>query len=242
MSNTYLQSAEDLLVVDIKVPVNTGSPLQALVPKSEANQIWSTEPVPAKPGYFWIVSAAKGSTGEKLVVDIKMPVNAGSPLQALIQKNEGNQYWTTEPVPGKPGYFWIVSAAKDSAGKNLVFDIKVPVGSGSALQAFTQKNEDNQYWRYTNVQIELGFQQFVIAGTGFAPGSKVTGNSSYAGSLKTVAGGPYTLAVDSLGTINSGEIPLLDLEFNVPGTLTVEVVDSSWALSATASVPVPASE
>jgi hypothetical protein len=242
MSNTYLQSAQGLLVVHIKVPVTSGSPLQALVAKSEANQVWTTEDVPGKPGYFWIVSAAKDSTGDKLVVDIKVPVNSGSPLQALIQKNEDNQYWTTESVPGKPGYFWIVSAAKDSAGDKLVFDIKVPVNSGSPLQALIQKNEDNQYWTYTNVQIELGFQQFAITGTGFAPGSTATGSSSYAGSLATVAGGPYTLPVDSLGAIALDEIPLTGLEFNVPGTLSIEVVDSSWNLSATASVPVPASE
>ena len=37
----YLQSADESLVADIKTPVGSGSPLQALVKKTEANQWWS---------------------------------------------------------------------------------------------------------------------------------------------------------------------------------------------------------
>jgi hypothetical protein len=105
----YLQSAQDGLVVDINNQggVQSGSPLQALVMKSENNQYWTTQDVPGKPGYFWIVSADLG-----LVIDIndQKGVQSGSPLQALVMKDEDNQYWTTQDVPGKPGYFWIVSA------------------------------------------------------------------------------------------------------------------------------------
>jgi len=242
MSNTYLQSAQDLLVIDIKVPVASGSPLQALGPKAEANQIWTTEDVPGQAGYFWIVSAAKDGAAQELVIDIKVPVASGSPLQALVKKSEKNQWWRFEDVPGQAGYFWIVSAAKDSAGQELVVDTKAPVASGSPLQALVKKSEKNQWWTLTNIKIRLGFNQFAITGTGFAPGSTATGNATYSSSIGAVNGGPYTLSVDSLGTITAYDLPLDGLEFNTPGSLTVEVVDSSWALSAKDSVPVPASE
>ncbi len=150
MSNNYLQSAQDGLVFDIKDPVKSGSILQAIGPKLENNQYWSTQDVPGQPGYFWIVSADSG-----LVVDIQTPVASGSPLQALVQKNENNQWWTLVPVPGQPGYSWITSAAKDSAGQALVVDIKHPVIAGSALQALVQKNEGNQWWQSVSAQPAL---------------------------------------------------------------------------------------
>jgi hypothetical protein len=151
VSNQYLQSAYEGLVFDIKDPVASGSPLQALGPKLESNQYWSTKDVPGQPGYFWIVSGAKDSGGDELVVDISTPVQSGSLLQALVQKSEANQWWTFKDVPGQPGYSWIVSAAKDSnTGDELVVDMKTPLGSGSPLQALAQKNESNQWWTLAN--------------------------------------------------------------------------------------------
>jgi hypothetical protein len=50
------------------------------------------------------------------------------------------------------------------------------------------------------------------------------------------------LQVDSLGTITAYDLSLDGLEFNTPGSLAVEVVDSSWALSAKDTVPAPASD
>ncbi len=152
MSNQFLQSAQYGFMIDIATPVASGSPLQVLLPKLERNQYWTTEDVPGKPGYFWIVSGARDSAGQNLVIDIKDPVNSGSTLQALVKRNENNQYWTTEDVPGKPGYFWIVSGAKDSAGQNLVIDIEDPGGSGATLQALIKKNENNQYWTWVAAQ------------------------------------------------------------------------------------------
>jgi hypothetical protein len=91
----YLQSADDSLVFDIKVPVGSGSALQALVKKTETNQWWSFEGVSGHPGLFYIVSADKG-----LVVDIKVPVGSGSALQALVKKTEANQWWSVVSAPG----------------------------------------------------------------------------------------------------------------------------------------------
>jgi len=143
MSINYLQSASQNLVIDINNSggIESGSPLQALVQKTEANQWWTTLPVPDVPGYFWIVSAVDG-----LVIDINNTggIKSGSTLQALVQKNEANQYWTTQAVADKPGYFWIVSSY------GLVIDINSTGGirSGSPLQALTQKNEANQWWKW----------------------------------------------------------------------------------------------
>jgi hypothetical protein len=71
-NNYYLQNAQNDLVTDISNSggVHSGSPLQALVQKAEANQYWATVDVPGKPGYFWIVSAdqrvAAGFSGPPL--------------------------------------------------------------------------------------------------------------------------------------------------------------------------------
>jgi hypothetical protein len=96
MSNRYyLQSGDEKLVFDIKVPVASGSALQALDKKTEANQWWSFEGVSGHPGLFYIVSADNG-----LVVDIKVPVASGSALQALDKKTEANQWWSVVSAPG----------------------------------------------------------------------------------------------------------------------------------------------
>jgi hypothetical protein len=149
MSINYLQSAQDDLVIDINNAggVKSGSPLQALVKKTEANQWWSTEDVPGKSGYFWIVSA-----DQNLVIDINNSggIKSGSKLQALVQKNEDNQYWTAVDVPGMPGYFWL-----QSADQNLVIDIDNSGGvkSGSVLQALVKKSENNQYWKWVSAPV-----------------------------------------------------------------------------------------
>jgi Ricin-type beta-trefoil lectin domain-like len=112
---------------------------------------------------FWLQSAQDG-----LVFDIKEPVASGSALQTLVQKNETNQYWALEAVPGQPGYFWIVSA-----DNGLVVDIKEPVASGSALQALVQKNEANQYWKLVPVPGQPGYSWIVSADNGLVVDIKV---------------------------------------------------------------------
>jgi hypothetical protein len=105
----FLQSAQGGLVIDISSAggIHSGSQLQALAPKLEANQYWTKESVPGKTGYFWIVSAAQDSSGQKLVIDIMDPVSSGSQLQALVKRNENNQYWTFAPaeLAQTPGNF-----------------------------------------------------------------------------------------------------------------------------------------
>jgi hypothetical protein len=163
MSINYLQSAQDDLVIDINSSggIESGSPLQAFVEKTEANQWWTTEDVPGKSGYFWIVSGE-----QNLVIDINEDggIKSGSKLQVLLQKNEDNQYWTTVDVPGMPGYFWL-----QSADQSLVIDIDNSGGakSGSVLQALVKKNENNQYWKW------------VAAPAVAAPEGGFTGNVNY---------------------------------------------------------------
>jgi hypothetical protein len=148
VSVNYLQSADGGLMVDINTAggVRSGSALQVLERKSEWNQWWTMEAVEGWSGYFWIRSSDGG-----LVIDISTAdggVKSGSRLQALTKKLESNQYWTTEDVPGKPGYFWIVSA---DGGLVIDIDNSGGVRSGSVLQALEKKNETNQYWKWVEV-------------------------------------------------------------------------------------------
>jgi Ricin-type beta-trefoil lectin domain-like len=102
------------------------------------------------------------SANSGLVIDIDSTggIANNSPLQAYTKKTEPNQWWTTKDVPGKPGYFWIVSAVD-----NLVIDINENGGvkSGSALQALVQKSENNQYWTTKNVPGQPGYFWIVSA-------------------------------------------------------------------------------
>jgi hypothetical protein len=149
MSNAYyLVSGESYLVLDIKVPVESGSPLQALVRKTENNQLWTFERVSPTSEYFYIVSADQG-----LSVDIKVPVESGAPLQALIRKTETNQQWRIVPytnvgqgtVDDLPqplaSYFFIRSAAAD-----LVVSVEEENGkapeSGARINIAPEKSGD----------------------------------------------------------------------------------------------------
>jgi len=96
------------------------------------------------------------SAQDNLVIDINSNggVQSGSPLQALVKKNEINQWWATVDVPGEAGYFWL-----SSPDQNLVIDINSEGGvqSGSPLQALVQKNESNQYWTTVDVPGKPGY-------------------------------------------------------------------------------------
>jgi len=145
----YLQSAQDDLVIDINNSggVHSGSALQALVKKTEANQLWTTADVPGKQGYFWIISADPVG-----VIDINNAggIKPGSKLQVLEQKSEDNQYWTAVDVPDMPGYFWL-----ESGDQSLVIDIDNAGGikSGSALQVNEKKSENNEYWKWVATEL-----------------------------------------------------------------------------------------
>ena len=97
MTNQYvLANAVAWNVIDIKKPVASGSLLQALTDKSEANEQWSFQPISPDSPHFYIISADKG-----LAIDIKNPVQAGAALQALVMKPEPaehNQHWFMVPV------------------------------------------------------------------------------------------------------------------------------------------------
>ena len=229
----YLQSAQDNLVFDIKVPVKSGSALQALIQKNEPNQLWSFEGVPDHTGLFYITSNDQG-----LVVDIKTPVSSGSLLQALIRKTESNQWWKFQPVANKPGYFHIVSA--DDA---LVVDIKDPVSSGSPLQALIQKSELNQWWKFVSASgnqfnpqisppstfIQLDppepASSFVVSGSGYFPGRPLTFSWIYTetgDSLST--SDSVTIDADAGGDfVTVAQLPQLA---SSTGTLGIELTDT----------------
>ena len=218
MANTYyLTSASQGLVIDIKEGSNgstgSGSLLQALNQKPENNQYWSFEPVSSKPGYFHIVSADQG-----LAIDIKEgsngSVGSGSPLQALNKKDEDNQYWTTLPIAGNSTHFWLLSASE-----GLAIDIKESsngsFGSGSPLQALTQKTEANQHWFVqaatgnsynpviksftTDINLSDDVETVSIAGTGFFPGSMLIIQGSFTDSNGTLTQGSQLYTQADLG-------------------------------------------
>jgi|GEM_PF-6872508 hypothetical protein len=193
MSNAYyIKSADNNLVFDIKVPVASGSPLQALVQKNEANQHWTIKNAPWDPHmqYFYIMSG-----DNSLVIDIKMPVASGSPLQALVEKKEANQLWKIE-TPGKD--------FSPSFGINVVFD---PA---------------------------LGF---VISGSGWFPGSNVSVTFNYTDkndTLSTNRDDPTLLRVDLGGCFGTHwqdyvSAPLSD--DTEPGNLSISVTDTVNNLS-----------
>jgi hypothetical protein len=97
-----------------------------------------------------------------LVADISTAgggVSIGSALQVLDKKPESNQWWTKQPVPGWPGYFWIASP------DGLAFDIDTQGGikSGSRLQAVNTQYETNQYWQTVDVPGQPGYFWIVSA-------------------------------------------------------------------------------
>jgi hypothetical protein len=97
-----------------------------------------------------------------LVVDISTAgggAGIGSAIQMLDKKPESNQWWTKQPVPGWPGYFWIQSASE------LVLDIDNGGGikSGSRLQALNGQYETNQYWQTVDVPDQPGYFWIVSA-------------------------------------------------------------------------------
>jgi hypothetical protein len=83
----------------------------------------------------------------------------GSALQVLDKKPEFNQWWTKQPVPGWPGYFWIQSP------DNLTFDIDTQGGikSGSRLHAVNTQFKTNQYWQTVDVPGQPGYFWIVSA-------------------------------------------------------------------------------
>jgi hypothetical protein len=86
----------DLYTLDIKVPVESGSLLQAIQSKSEANEYWTFQPMESGSSHYYILSADQG-----LAVDIRDPVQPGALVQALVMKpspNEHNQHWQMVPV------------------------------------------------------------------------------------------------------------------------------------------------
>ena len=188
MANSYyLKSAKDRLVFDIKTPVSSGSPLQALDEKTEANQWWTFESVSDQAGYFYIVSADKG-----LVVDIKTPVGSGSLLQALDKKTEANQWWTFESAPGN------------------TFNPKLSPPS-------------------TFVQLDppVPPNSFVVSGTGFFPGRALTLSWIYApqqGQGPDNTADTLTVITDPTGSFDSSNgLPLLA---STTGTLGITVTDT----------------
>jgi hypothetical protein len=138
------------------------------------------------------------SAQDGLVVDINNQggVQSGSPLQALVMKSENNQYWTTQDVPGKPGYFWIVSA-----DLGLVIDINNQGGvqSGSSLQALEKKNEANQWWTWVPTTLTFG-----VPDTGFGSGPT---NANFSASLTLNSDGTVSFAGQYQDT---GSIPVFD--------------------------------
>jgi len=244
MSNKYyLQSADEGLVFDIKVPVASGSSLQALVKKTETNQQWTFESVPGQSGYYYIVSADMG-----LVVDIKTPVASGSGLQALEKKTESNQWWMFESVSGHAGNFYIVSA---EAG--LVVDIKTPVASGSGLQALEKKTESNQWWSVvsapgntfdpklappvTFIQIDppVTPTSFSVTGTGFPAGHELQLSWLYVldpeGDPEDSTSETVSIGADISGAFSAGPFDIGAI--NVVGaTLGIKVTDPATGASA----------
>jgi hypothetical protein len=96
--------------------------------------------------------------------------------------------------------FWLQSAQDD-----LVFDIKVPVDSGSSLQALVKKDETNQYWKTLPAPLPAGVKSLDYAsiswgpeGTGPAPNSPTTfsgGNEcAYQISLTIHSDGTYSFS------------------------------------------------
>jgi len=181
-----LQSAKDGLVLEIKAPVASGSPLH-VVDQAASTQAWITRDVdygsaadgfaqqpPA--GAFWIINS------QGLAVDIEVPVASGSRLQGLAVKDEANQWWATELVPDQPNYFWLVSVAQ-----SLVIDIATPVGPGSTVRVLEQKDEPNQYWTWAAV----------------IPGSAFTGAANASG-LNDGSGLPAHNPPSTSGTPDGG--------------------------------------
>jgi hypothetical protein len=100
-----------------------------------------------------------------LVVDVSTAggVTIGSALQVLDRKPESNQWWTPQPVPGWPGYFWIQSLD----GLVIGIDDSGGVRSGSRLQALNITNATNQYWKTEDVPGLPGYFWLVSADGGF---------------------------------------------------------------------------
>jgi hypothetical protein len=139
------------------------------------------------------------SAQSELVVDISTNggIREGSALQALVRKAEANQYWTTEDVPGQPGYFWIVSA-----DQGLVIDISNNNGgvkSGSQLQVLQKKAEANQYWTWLPTQFA-----FAVPDTGFGSGPN---NANFSASLTLRSDGTVYFAGQYQDT---GNLPIVD--------------------------------
>jgi len=195
----YLVSGESYLVLDIKVPVESGSPLQALERKNENNELWVFERVSPTSQYFYIISADQG-----LAVDIKVPVKSGASLQALVRKTENNQQWRLVPctnvgqgtVDDLPqpleSYFFIESAADSLVMSVEEKDGKAPK-SGAAINIAAQKSagpdtsfplpnsvNGNQLWTVNapatysyDPKVELATPR--ILGSGLAFGFDATG-------------------------------------------------------------------
>ncbi len=225
MSNTYyLESADQSLVIDIKVPVASGSGLQALVKKTESNQRWQFVPVSDGSPYFYLVSADQG-----LAVDIKTPVASGSGLQALVKKTESNQQWMSVPVADNSQYFYLVSA-----DQSLVIDIKTPVTSGSALQALVKKTEGNEQWTVgnvagnsfqpkiapfqTDIDLSNGTETVTVSGSGYFPGAGLQIQPTF---ILNLSGSPTTTTQPE---------PLY-VQADLAGNFSKSAPLTSWALS-----------
>lgn len=140
---------------------------------------------------------------------------------------------------------YLLSAQHGLTEDGLVIDINTSGGgvhSGSPLQALVKKSEANQWWQWAvpTIHVTVGENEFSISGKGFVPGTTAKGTSTYHGPIGTVNGGPYSLTVDSDGTITAYGLPLSGLEFNTPGSLTVQVAEPG-GLSAVSTAAVPAS-
>lgn len=117
----WLHNAEtaDVIGINPKGGISSGSQLQSQLPVNEAHQWWTTVPVKDKPGYFWLESAVGG-----LAIDISSTggLHSGSALQVLDRKSEDNQYWTWADVPhvsaaglvGSNNYFLFGGYDKDN--------------------------------------------------------------------------------------------------------------------------------
>lgn len=82
--------------VDIKVPVGSGSLLQAIAAKDEANQRWVFEPVSPGSSRYYILNADKS-----LAIDVRDPAQPGAELLALDMKPgrvEQHQHWIMVPL------------------------------------------------------------------------------------------------------------------------------------------------
>ena len=91
-----LASAYSDKVMDIMVPVESGSLVQAIERKDEVSQHWAFQPISPGSTHYYILSADKS-----LAIDIKDPVKPGADLQVLDMKPglaEHNQHWIMVPL------------------------------------------------------------------------------------------------------------------------------------------------